>query len=130
DAAAVVRGSVVSSALKQDARSVAVGVFAGDEQVSLGYTDQDGTFVVDDLQPGIYSLRVVSPITGYSLPVEVTVAEGQVIEDVELPIVPGVTLTGTVTNDTDGSPVSGAAVTVIAPGGLATAAYTDNNGQY
>lgn len=102
--------------------------FVGRESQGMVVTGGDGSFVVDDLQPGEYRVRARLP----SMPTAnvertVMVAAGVATPPVELPLQPGRTVRGIV-NSSDGQPVPSALVTVRGAGGQPT--VTDPSGRF
>lgn len=100
----------------------------GKESQAMVVTRGDGTFVVDDLQPGNYRVRARLPsMPTANAETDARVAVGQPSPPVPIVLPAGRTVRGVV-NGTDGQPVPGALVTVSGAGGQPT--VTDPSGRF
>ncbi|MBE9216279.1 carboxypeptidase regulatory-like domain-containing protein, partial [Plectonema cf. radiosum LEGE 06105] len=128
--AATITGSVTSTALEDPAASALIGIFEGETPVTSVEADADGNFIIDNLAPGSYKLRVLNLFESFSNEVIVNVASGSNVADISLEILPGASIVGTVKDaDTNGI-FSGITVIAIDSEGNSLETLTDENGSY
>ena len=127
---AKIRGQVSSLLADFPSDDAVVGVFQGTQRIAGALPDEAGSFLIEGLEPGSYTVRVLNAPLGLSPDVSLTVAAGEEISGVSLDVFPGATISGTVTDSVTGDPLARVPVIVYAPDGREAAVYTDDDGRY
>lgn len=128
-----IRGRVVRAA---DAKPLA-GVRVAATPGGVATTDANGCYRLEGLGPGTYLVYLRElPLTSTAAAVAgVAVTAGATVENVDLSVVPGVEVHGTVTEEDTGKPVPGVAVCCNTaqqpqPGAAWPLLYTGDDGKY
>ena len=139
-AASTISGTVAFASTHAGAGGVAVIAQSNEYGSSGAMTALDGTYSIPQLHAGTYvvSLRpgqdALRSATAAAVE-SVAVAAGQNKSGVNLSLIPGVTLTGSVVAANDGSPVAGVAIGIYGPahprdGGIVDSVTTDAAGHF
>lgn len=126
--AASVSGIVTSHA-NEPLADLLVGAFDGDVQVGSSAVNENGEFDITDLQAGTYSLRPVNATNSIDTPVTVTLGDGETLDGVNLPVLPGGVVQGLV-RDSSGAAQAGLRVLLDDLKGRTQIVVTDADGIY
>jgi hypothetical protein len=128
--AARVSGTVVSTSPRNPATGLTVALFENDLPLTSAQVDPTGAFSFPAIDAGDYTARVIDAFDSYSTEVDLIVAAGEEITGVELAVLPGATIAGTVQDSVTNAPLPGVVVILADPSGSFRAAETDVNGEY
>ncbi|MDZ7729949.1 MAG: carboxypeptidase regulatory-like domain-containing protein [Natrialbaceae archaeon] len=121
-------GSISGTVTDQDGADLYGATVTIDSTGQTATTAADGTYTIPDVAPGTYNLT--ASLANYSddTQTNVTVGPGEAVTDVNLTLVElNGTVSGTVTNSSDGTALANATVEVV---GTDQTATTDASGNY
>jgi hypothetical protein len=126
---AAVSGTVTSLSPSIDPVGQLVGVYDGDTAVGSAQVDTDGTFRILGLPAGNYVVKVAI-VEGFSDEIPITLSTGQQVSNLNLSLAVGGEISGTVTAQISGLPLSGLVVTLADTLGNLRNTSTDEAGNY
>jgi subtilase family serine protease len=128
--AARIAGTVSSTVSQVPVTRAQLQVLRDGVEVLVRPITAGGQFNLDGLLPATYTLRLITPFGTPSEELALTVGEGQAVTDVQLRILPGGSVTGTVMLTGVNEPLRNAPVWLLKPDGSVVATRTDANGVY
>tara|TARA_R110002049_G_scaffold2750_10_gene22473 strand:+ start:128718 stop:144401 length:15684 start_codon:yes stop_codon:yes gene_type:complete len=126
---ASVAGTVETAISGFDFSSVSVGAFQTGDLIATGFILDDGTYSIDGLAAGNYTIQVINLVDRYSTRIDVSLAAGQSLANAALEILPGSSVTGVV-RDESGTPLTEVAVLLTGGDGKDLVAFSDDSGIY
>ncbi|MDZ7729951.1 MAG: carboxypeptidase regulatory-like domain-containing protein [Natrialbaceae archaeon] len=121
-------GSISGTVTDQDGADLSGATVTIDSTGQSATTDANGTYTIADVAPGSYNLTASLANYSDATATNVTVGPGEAVTDVNLTLVElNGTVSGTVTNSSDGTALANATVEVV---GTDQTATTDATGNY
>ncbi|MEM9825059.1 MAG: CARDB domain-containing protein [Planctomycetota bacterium] len=125
----VIEGSIASNASLDPLDLLLVVAELAGEEVATVPVESSGSFTLDGLAAGTYSLSVRGGESAFSVPVTVTVTASATLSGVGLNVIRGATITGSL-NTSSGEPAGKTEVVLLEAGQIIATTISDTSGLY